>query len=1062
MTRPHPLRIALFSIIAAVLELAVLRITGDAAAAEIALNGRTFTLPEGFTIELAAAPPLVERPIVADFDEKGRLYIADSSGSNDPVVKQVVERPHRIVRLEDTDGDGRFDHSTVFADKMMFPEGAMWLAGSLYVSAPPSIWKLTDNDGDGVAEQRDEWFQGKTLTGCANDLHGPYAGPDGWIYWAKGAFAEQKYERPGKPPFVTKAAHIFRARPDGSGLEPVMTGGMDNPVDVVFTPGGERIFSTTFMVHPGGGQRDGLIHAIYGGIYGKIHDPIFGASHKWTSPEVMPVLVHLGPAAACGLTTFESDTFGPEYRDNLFACSFNLRIITRHVLTPSGATFATKDEDFLVAKEQDFHPTDVFEDADGSLVVVDTGGWYKLCCPTAQLPKPDVLGAVYRVRRAGAPKVDDPRGLKLDWDKPAATELAGRLHDPRPAVRRRAIAALAALKESANPALSKALQPGMASGGREFVSLEGRGPAARIDAVWAACRIDHEGARALVRQALSDPNEQVRQAACHAVSVTRDKEAVPILLTFFLSKSRSAQNRRAAAEALGRLEDPSAVPTLLAAAGEPADRALEHSLRYALIEIGDAESTAAGLQSPNPLIRRAALVALDQMDGGKIGPELVTADLASTDPQTRATAAWIVGRHPDWANALVGFLRKRLFDPKLTDADRAELSVQLARFAARSAPVRELIAEALLGTDHERSTQRTVLRAIAQSGVKDVPKTWVDGLTAMLMTFDPAIAPDAVAAAAVLPLKRDRAENLTETLIGLGGNTMTPVPLRLDALAAVPGGLSQVSKEQLDLLRAQLDPENAVAQRTTAAGILAKAKLNSEQLLALTESIKTAGPLEMDKLLTAFESSHDDTVGLKLVAALKGSAALGSLRIDMLKPRLDKYGSIVRQQAEELYATINVDAAKQKARLEALLPTLADGDIRRGQSVFNGTKAACLSCHAVGYVGGKIGPDLTAIGKVRTERDLLESILYPSLSFVRSYESLAVATKEGKVITGLLKKDSADELVLVVAANEEAHIPRDDVEEVRPGSVSVMPAGLDQQLSRQELADLLAFLKSRK
>ena len=149
--------------------------------------------------------------------KQGRLYVADSSGSNDKVEKQLAEKPHRIVRLEDTDGDGRFDKSVVFADRMMFPEGTMWLDGSLYVAAPPSIWKLTDTDGDGVADQREEWFQGKTLTGCANDLHGPYLGPDGWIYWTKGAFAEQTYERPGKPPLVTRAAHIFRRRPDGRG-----------------------------------------------------------------------------------------------------------------------------------------------------------------------------------------------------------------------------------------------------------------------------------------------------------------------------------------------------------------------------------------------------------------------------------------------------------------------------------------------------------------------------------------------------------------------------------------------------------------------------------------------------------------------------------------------------------------------------------------------------------------------------------------------------------------------------------------------------------------------------
>jgi len=200
-------------------------------------------------------------------------------------------------------------------------------------SAAPSIWKLTDTDGDGVADQRVEWFQGKTLTGCANDLHGPYLGPDGWIYWCKGAFAEQTYTLPGDKVFKTKASHIFRCRPDGSGIEPVMTGGMDNPVDCVFTATGERIFTTTFFQHPGGGQRDGLIHAIYGGVYGKVHAVLDG--HPRTSPDVMPVLTHLGPAAPAGLTRYDSEIFGPEYRDNLFSACFNLHKVIRHILTPA-------------------------------------------------------------------------------------------------------------------------------------------------------------------------------------------------------------------------------------------------------------------------------------------------------------------------------------------------------------------------------------------------------------------------------------------------------------------------------------------------------------------------------------------------------------------------------------------------------------------------------------------------------------------------------------------------------------------------------------------------------
>ena len=255
-----------------------------------------------------------------------------------------------------------------------------------------------------------------------------------------------------------------------------MTGGMDNPVDVVFTPGGEPIFTTTFFVHPGGGRRDGLIHAIYGGIYGKVHDPIFEPIHKWTAPDVMPVLLDMGPAAPCGLTRYESAAFGEGYRDNLFACYFNLHKVGRHVLTPEGTSFSTRDDDFVTSTDLDFHPTDVLEDADGSLLIVDTGGWYKLCCPTSQLQKPDVLGAIYRVRRNERRRPADPRGLDLPWETLTPARLVKLIDDPRPAVRSRAMRSLAGRGESALPPLTDRLRDAT---GRMSGEMTSRGPAAR-------------------------------------------------------------------------------------------------------------------------------------------------------------------------------------------------------------------------------------------------------------------------------------------------------------------------------------------------------------------------------------------------------------------------------------------------------------------------------------------------------------------------------------------------------------------------------------------------------
>jgi putative heme-binding domain-containing protein len=250
--------------------------------------------------------------------------------------------------------------------------------------------------------------------------------------------------------------------------------------------------------------------------------------------------------------------------------------------------------------------------------------------------------------------------------------------------------------------------------------------------------------------------------------------------------------------------------------------------------------------------------------------------------------------------------------------------------------------------------------------------------------------------------------------------------------------------------------------RSAAISVLTKSKLTEDQLLALTETIKSAGPLEMTKLLTAFEHSKSEAVGLKLVGALKEAKGLSSLRADVLKTLLAKYPSNVQERGKELLAVLNVDAAKQSAHIDELLKELKDGDVRRGQAIFNSQKAACFSCHTVGYLGGKVGPDLTSIGQVRTERDLLESVIYPSASFVRSFEPYIIMTKSDDSYSGVLKKDGADEVVLATGPGAEVRIARSDITEMRPGTVSVMPAGLEQQMSKQELADLLAFLKSTK
>jgi putative membrane-bound dehydrogenase-like protein len=1005
-------------------------------------GGPALTVPAGFVVERVAGPPLVDRPIVGDFDEQGRLYVADSSGSNDKVEKQVVDRTHRIVRLEDTDADGRFDTSVVFADRMMFPEGAMWLDGSLYVSAPPSIWRLTDTNGDGVADTREEWWQGKTLTGCANDLHGPYSGPDGWIYWTKGAFAEQTYERAGKAPLVTRASHILRRRPGDPAIDVVMTGGMDNPVDVSFTPGGERILTATFVEQPQLGRRDGILHAVYGGVYGKPNAVVDG--HQRTG-ELMPVLSELGPAVPAGLTRYTATAFGSGFRDNFFAAMFNLRKVTRHVLEPSGATFTIRDSDFLTSDNRDFHPTDVIEDADGSLLVIDTGAWYKLCCPTSQLAKPDVLGGIYRIRRAGATRVRDPRGLTVAWRASPAV-LARLLSDPRTAVQNRAVSELARRGDAAVVVLSDVL--------RTSPSAD-----ARRNAVWSLTRIDGARAREAARLALNDRDETVRQAAIHSAGLLRDAGAAPALRDALRAGPPSIQ--RAAAEALGRIGDARAVPDLLAAAAAAADRVLEHSITYALIEINDPAATAAGTQAATPRSKRAALVALDQMDNRTLEPGAVVPLLDSGEGLLKDTAWWIAGHHPEWGSALARYFESHLSAPATPPEEREALQQKLAQFGENPA------IQSLLAATVERATSRdqrvSALRAMAltaRTRLKALPEAWIAPLVGILRLPDTSVLGEAIAVIRSASAPKAAAVVLQEALLRAARDAAQTLETRLAALSAVPDGLSTVDPDVFEIVRKALEPAQPIAARADAAAIVEKARFDAAQLVALAASLRTTGPLELPRLLRAYDKGGDEAAGLAMIAALRDSTSRAVVRADVLRPILAKYPASVQKDGDALLNSITADTADQARRLDTLLATLQGGDVARGQTVFNSPKVACSSCHAIGYIGGRIGPDLTRIGEVRTPRDLLEAIVFPSASFARGYEPVVIKVRSGDVRSGVLRNNELPDEVVLGNEREDIRIPRRDIVEMQPGTVSLMPPGLADQLTRQELADLLEFLKA--
>ena len=501
---------------------------------------------------------------------------------------------------------------------------------------------------------------------------------------------------------------------------------------------------------------------------------------------------------------------------------------------------------------------------------------------------------------------------------------------------------------------------------------------------------------------------------------------------------RSAQ--RVAAEALGRLSAKQSVTELVSAAnrsvnalvsrtesGTPeaaAPRVLEHSLIYALIEIGDrdelrrvlaslerrwanaypqAEGSPAlgvflgedlkgrhnwnpGLAAGAAGLERASLVALDQMPDGGMQPELLFGLQGRVNPVVNKTAFWIAGHRTDAGEFFGQQLASDLhvYGESLPVPEPNATAQRLALFA-KSPAIQARLADIVKSTGLPKDGRLIALRAMAGAGLKETPATWLQVVSEMMeWQNDIEVRRQAVTTARAFILPKQGGERFQRALLSVGKDEDERADVRLDALAQL--GSLVLPAPLFAFVSENLAASQPALTRSAAAGVLAKAQLTDAQRLALADTMKSVSPLDAPKLLPAFDKSPNEALGLKLVAALKDSTGLRGLRVDLLKPLLAKYPKPVQDAGAELLTLLNADAGKQRAHLETLLPTLKDGDMARGQIVFNSQKAACFTCHAIGYRGGKLGPDLTRIGTVRSEMDLLESIIFPSASFVRSYE----------------------------------------------------------------------------
>ncbi|MDE0819040.1 MAG: HEAT repeat domain-containing protein, partial [Pirellulaceae bacterium] len=698
--------------------------------------------------------------------------------------------------------------------------------------------------------------------------------------------------------------------------------------------------------------------------------------------------------------------------------------------------------------------------ADGSLIVVDTGGWFYRGCPTSQFARPDVLGAIYRVRRDGMTTQVDPRGYRIDWPAQTPSQLAQLLGDTRYAVRQRAILESAARGQTMISTLRQTIEQ------RDILNRQG--------AIWALTNIVGKAigakeqanqanqntstlqltAHEAIRIALGDRNPLVQHIAVRSFSTYPDPLAKPQLIN--LLKSKHPEIRREAATALGRLGDPTAIEHLLGALANPTDidRTEDHAIIFALIEIDNVSVTRQGLVSDDPDSQRGALLALDQMtqaEGGNLTAQDVLKLVVSRKTRTQLAAAHVFSQHADWASHSVEVIGPLL--ETVGTSESREIVRQLITDSLGQNETAGLVGRLLSNSQTTTEIKKLLLDAITAGNGLTLHASWTEPLEKRLASDEPTLVDQTLAALAAI-----KTDHFDVRLQQLGDDTARPMLQRIAALEVANGQRGRVTDDSLELLLQLVN--NGSGAGLGAAQRIGSTSLTTAQLKRIVTVFPRARAAHLTELIRPYERSSDPEISKLFVNSIATAQNVTGVPPFLFGNVIKRFPQDLLPAANEILGRIRIAEQAKLASLDKLLPLIGTGDISRGKKLFFAEKSKCASCHRVGERGSRIGPDLTTIGANRAGHDLLESIVLPSSTIVRDFEPYNIVTNDGRVLTGLITRQTADSVTIQQQTGDPITLARKDIDEMAAGTVSIMPNGLDKTLTESELADVIAYLMS--
>jgi putative heme-binding domain-containing protein len=1009
---------------------------------------KSVKLPEGYEATVFARPPELGYPTAVAATADGTVFVAiDENGSLDR-----KEKRGKVVRLRDTNNDGKADEQIVFAE-MDSPRGVIWDGpagtgpGTLYVMHPPNLTAFTDVDGDGKSDKQETIVSGLgfglDFRGADHTTNGSRLGIDGFIYIAVGDYGFVEAKAKDGTVIKNRGGGIVRIRPDGSGLE-IVSRGQRNIYDVAVSPMMDLF--TRDNTNDGGGWDVRLSHVPAGAHMG------YPTLFKNFAEDMLQPMADYGGGSPCGSLWMDE----PGLPKGLFTVEWGRNAIMYHGIKNKGAGW---EVDGPNQGQQEWikltRPTDM--DVDGSDRIYVTsweGATFNYNGPNA--------GYVLRVTKKGAAAPAVP-----NFGKASVAELATLVLSPsavirteaqRELIRRPVDASARALLQKIGATDANLTNEARVAGIYTLLQWVKANPAPLIETLLSDARFapyrEHTiralgdlgaagravGSKPLAA-ALADPNARIRSAAITTV--------------------RRIGNAELAQNILPLVADPDAVITHLAV--------------RALTELKASDVCLSALDSSDEKVKPGALRALYGIYDQAVVDGLISR-LASAKGQARRGIL----------NALCRLANQDdvYLDPKVWWGTRPDTSGPVYKpvrweGSDKIEAVLKQAVDASSDDDARWLVQRLYLTKVNFPGLIELMLTKAGNDTAAKLTaIEGMFRPDNSLPEAACDALQKIATNEKETpdmrakafrSLQKGASNGTVFPFTITAFASLAGhdiGQPALAAVYEDFTRdgknskwakdfAKLAQDKDIAKRTLAQTVLVN--------LATSSLVKGKDKEAAESAVANAWEKPETAASILGVIARTGAKAYAA----QVKSKLNDPDNHVAESALFAYQKLGLKDEGAPAKLigamkfeEVLATVKAGGDVTKGKEMY--LRAGCIACHTVGADEPPKGPILSAVAKIYDRAALAESILKPNAKLAQGFESAWFKTKKGEQVEGFVTREGGDSVDVRNIAGQTVTIEKGDIVERGHREQSMMPEGLMNAFSTEELANLLAYMESLK